>query len=68
MPDKPTDKPNFWSIVLSTLAAAVGIQSNKNRERDFQHHSIWPFIIAGILFTVLFVVALMLVVSWVVKA
>lgn len=57
------NKPTFFQVVLSTLAAAVGIQNSKNRERDFKHGSIKTFIVAGVVFTVLFVLA----VSFIVK-
>lgn len=62
---QPASKPSFAALVLSTLAAAFGVQSNKNRERDFQHSSIVPFVVAGVLFTALFVLTLVLIVSWV---
>ena len=48
-------KPSIWSIVASTLAAAFGVQSSKNRERDFQQGNIWVYIASGIIFTALFV-------------
>ncbi len=63
--DKP-QKPSLWSLVLSTFAAAFGVQTNKNRERDFQQSSIVPYIIAGIIFTALFMLTLILIVSRVV--
>jgi len=50
------DKPSFLSILLSTLAAAFGVQSNRNKERDFNSGNIWIFIIAGIVFTIVFIV------------
>ncbi|WP_319024693.1 DUF2970 domain-containing protein [Microbulbifer hainanensis] len=56
-------RPSFGQVVLSTLAAAVGVQSNKNRERDFQGGSIKTYIAAGIIFTTLFVLTLVLVVK-----
>ncbi|MFD1216534.1 MULTISPECIES: DUF2970 domain-containing protein [Microbulbifer] len=56
-------KPSFGQIVLSTLAAAIGVQSNKNRERDFKAGSIKAYIAAGVIFTALFVVTLILVVK-----
>lgn len=28
-------RPGFWRVVFSVLAAFFGVQSNKNRERDF---------------------------------
>lgn len=61
-----TRKPGFWSIVLSTMAAAIGVQSNKNRERDFSQGSPLPFIVAGIIFTVLFILTVITVVNLVI--
>nr|WP_051084053.1 DUF2970 domain-containing protein [Gilvimarinus chinensis] len=49
-------------LALSTLAAAVGVQSHKNRERDFASGSIFPYILAGVIFTGLFIGGLMLLV------
>lgn len=57
-----TKKPSFWQVTKSVLAGAIGVQSDKNRKADFQAHSIWPFVIGGVVFTVLFVVALILLV------
>ncbi|MDA9837330.1 DUF2970 domain-containing protein [Luminiphilus sp.] len=50
-------------VVQSTLAAAIGVQSKKNRERDFEEGNAGTFIVAGILFTVLFVATIVVVVS-----
>lgn len=52
-----------WEIVTSTLAAALGVQSRRNRERDFSRGRALHFIIAGVVFTVLFVVGIVLVVN-----
>ena len=54
--DKVQYKPNFWTIVLSTLAAFIGVQSDRYRARDFKHGNIYSFIIAGIIFTIIFIV------------
>jgi len=54
------------SVMLSALAAAFGVQSRANRERDFEHGSPGVFIAAGVLFTVLFVVVLVVVVKLVI--
>lgn len=62
-PSPEARKPGFWNIVLSTLAAAIGVQSNKNRERDFSQSSPLPFIAAGIIFTVLFILTVLTVVN-----
>jgi len=55
--------PGLGQIVLSVLAAAIGVQTNKNREQDFQSKSIVPYIVAGIIFTVLFLFSLIFIVS-----
>ncbi|MFZ2207172.1 MAG: DUF2970 domain-containing protein [Porticoccaceae bacterium] len=60
--DKAPGKPGFLSIVRSTLSAAIGVQSSKNRERDFTQGSPFAFIAAGIIFTVLFILTVVTVV------
>ena len=50
-------------VVQSTLAAAIGVQSKKNRERDFEEGNAGTFIAAGVLFTVLFVATIVVVVN-----
>lgn len=57
------NKPSFWQILASVAAAAFGVQSNKNRERDFQQNRVLPYIIAAVAFTLALVLALMLVVK-----
>lgn len=47
-------KPTLLQVVGSVLAAAFGVQSSKNQERDFKHGKARNFIIAGIVFTVIF--------------
>jgi hypothetical protein len=56
-----------WQIVFSTLAAAFGVQSSRNRQRDFAHGKASHFIAAGIIFTLLFVLAVVLVVNLVLR-
>lgn len=60
-PQKP-QKPNVFQIILSTLAAAFGVQSSKNRERDFTSGSITTYIVAGVIFTGIFVLLVVLLV------
>ena len=50
-------------IIQSTLAAAIGVQSKKNRERDFQEGNAGAFIAAGIIFTAVFIATVMTVVQ-----
>lgn len=44
-----------FSFMGSIFAAAFGVQSNKNRERDFEHGKFHHFIVGGIVFAVLFI-------------
>ena len=44
----------FLNVLKSALAAAVGVQSSKNRERDFKHGKPIHFNVAGILLTLTF--------------
>lgn len=68
MNDKPSEdekKPGFWNIVASTLAAAFGVQSDRNRERDFKHGSFWTFFAAGLIFTLVFIASVVSLVRFV---
>lgn len=47
--------PGTLQIVSSVFAAAFGVQSSKNQERDFKHGKARVFIIAGVAFTLLFI-------------
>jgi len=59
--------PSFLQVIQSTLAAAFGVQTEQARQRDFQHGRPLPFIIAGLIFTVVFVVLLVVVVNVVLR-
>ncbi len=55
-----------WVQVLqSTFAAALGVQSQKSREKDFEEGNAGAFIAAGLLFTALFIASVLAVVNWV---
>ena len=56
-------KPGFFTVLLSTLSAAIGVQSDKNRERDFTYGSLKTFIVAGILVVLLFIAVIVTAVS-----
>ena len=60
---KQPQKLTLWQITCSVFAAAFGVQSNKNRERDFNQAKPATYIIAGVIFTVLFVLAIATVVN-----
>lgn len=51
-------KPSLLKVIASTLAAFVGVQSDANRERDFQQKSIIPYLISGVFFATVFITVL----------
>ncbi|MFT7558658.1 MAG: hypothetical protein ACI93R_000556 [Flavobacteriales bacterium] len=62
--DKTThNKISFMSVVKSTLFAAVGVQRVANLEKDFAQTNPLPFIIAGIVFTIIFIGSLIVLVN-----
>ncbi len=65
--DDTRHKPSFWQIVTSVLASFLGVQSSKNRERDFQHGKPGHFIIIGLVLTTVFVLVVWGVVQLVLK-
>jgi len=64
--EEPTQL-SLLSIVASTLSAAIGVQNSKNRKRDFTSGKLMPFIIAGVIFTLLFIGTVFTIVQIVLK-
>ncbi|BAQ75512.1 uncharacterized protein POS17_3818 [Pseudomonas sp. Os17] len=58
-PSNDHQPPTFLQMLQSVLAAAFGVQSGKNRARDFSHGKPSHFIVLGIVFTALFVLVLL---------
>jgi hypothetical protein len=54
----PERKPTLLQVFQSVFAAALGVQSQASRERDFGHGSPRQFIIVGLVFTVAFILVL----------
>jgi hypothetical protein len=67
--EKNAEEPKLGllQIVSSVFAAGLGVQSSKNRERDFKQGRPGIFIASGIIFTLLFVGAVFTVVQFVLK-
>jgi uncharacterized membrane protein YcjF (UPF0283 family) len=57
--------PGFTQILKAVFGAMVGVQSERQRQQDFQTNSIWPYLMAGILTVVVFIGLLLFVVNWV---
>lgn len=67
-PETPTStssehKLGLKAILQSVFAAALGVQSSHNRERDFKQGSAKVYIISGVVFTALFIGAVVTVVQ-----
>lgn len=60
---EPERKLSVAEVVSSVFAAGLGVQSSKNRQRDFEKGRAGSFIVAGIIFTALFIGAVYTVVS-----
>lgn len=57
----------IWSTIKSVASAFLGVQSNKNRKRDFNEGKFIHFAIVGLIAVILFIGALITVVSLVLK-
>ncbi len=60
--------PSLLQVVASVLSAFFGVQSQRNRERDFSHGNPFVFIAVGVVLTALFVLAVWSVVQMVLPA
>ena len=61
-PTKQESLP-FWRMFLSVFQASFGVQNKKNKQRDFEKGSVKGFVAAALIFTVLFVITLVIIVS-----
>lgn len=59
-------KPTVAQVIKSVLAAFIGVQSEANRKKDFESGSISAYVIAGLIFTALFVASIIFLVSTIV--
>ena len=58
-----TSSPGPLSIILSVLSAFFGVQSEKNRERDFQHGRPIHYILVGLIMTLLLILGVLIAVK-----
>lgn len=50
-PQPPPPKPSAWQVAQSVAAAFFGVQSSRNRVRDFQHGKHWHYLLTAVLMT-----------------
>jgi hypothetical protein len=67
MNEESQKEPGLFQAIASAIAAAFGVQSARNRQRDFKHGKARNFIIAGVLFTLVFILALVVIVKLVLR-
>lgn len=60
------NKSSFKETFKSVAAAFFGVQSNKNRKKDFSQGKLCHFIIVGIISVVIFITVLIFIVNLVV--
>lgn len=58
-----SNKPGLKQIIKAVAGAFVGVQSEQQRQQDFNAQSPLPYIIVGIVMAILFVAALITIVS-----
>ncbi len=56
-------KLGLIDVIKSVIAAGIGIQSKKNRELDFEHGSLYQYLIVGLIATLLFIITIVFIVS-----
>lgn len=56
-------KPSLWQVIKSVAASAFGVQSEANRQKDFEQSSILPYVLVGVVFVLGFIALLMLIVQ-----
>lgn len=67
-PKSSRKQPGALDVILSVLASFFGVQSARNRERDFQHGRPAHFIIVAVGLTVLLILGIWLAVKLALRA
>jgi len=63
-----TPGPSLGRVFTSVLASLFGVQSGRNRERDFAQGRPWVYVVVGLVVTVAFVLSVWFVVKLVLKS
>lgn len=67
LPEDDQSRLTFKQTLVSVMRASFGVQNRKNKERDFQRGSPAAFFFAALLFTSVFVGALVTIVVMVLR-
>ena len=60
---KPTQVSTL-DVVISVFRAWFGVQTEENRKRDFNSNDPTPFIVAGVIFTLIMIVGVIIAVKF----
>lgn len=63
-----SEKLSLWSMIQSVFAAIFGIQSDKNRQKDFKKGDAGQFITMGIIAVVIIMITMIMVVNSVLES
>lgn len=55
---KKKENLKMWAVIKSVIAGLFGVQSEKNRQRDFNQSHMLPFIVVGIVMIGLLILGL----------
>lgn len=55
MSEKNKNQLSLWQVTQSVLSALIGVQSNKNYQRDFQHGKPSQYIVIGLIAVAIFI-------------
>jgi hypothetical protein len=61
-------KPSILQVIGSVVAAAFGVQTSSRHEKDFQGGSATPYLVAGVLFTLVLILSIVGVVKFVLRS
>lgn len=61
--NKSEPKVSFFQVFGSVLMAMFGVQSEKNRQRDFNKGKLWHYILGGLIFAAAFIGILIVIVQ-----
>jgi len=63
--NKPTDeqRPSFLQVVQSVVSAVFGVQSGKNRERDFKQGKASDYIVVYVLLVLALIIGMIITVN-----
>lgn len=71
MTDQQTEKDkqeptqvSTLDVVISVFRAWLGVQTEENRKRDFNSNDPTPFIVAGIIFTLIMIIGVIIAVKF----